>query len=272
MVAIAGLGLTTTEAFAAGPVPIQSTKAEAQIHRKAPLGALSGGEEQVTVTVRRRSEPLQKVPVATSIFTAKDAARNNVHDLQGIFQFIPSANFRTSASSKDRTVFVRGIGTISTSPGVEPSVSTVLDGVVLARSGQATADLLDLEHIEVLRGPQATLVGKNASAGAVNIVTAAPTEAFHAHADASYFSGAANHFFDDLNGYGIFPVRNGELESWLKPLGVPGAKTKWAVGMLEALGSDPNSGNYVRPGNDDVWAFLRDVIAWVKNPARKGTS
>ncbi|WP_025885493.1 TonB-dependent receptor [Asaia prunellae] len=146
-------------------------------------------EEQVTVTVRRRSEPLQKVPVATSVFTAREATRNNVHDLQGILQFIPSANFRTSASSKDRTVFVRGIGTISTSPGVEPSVSTVLDGVVLARSGQATADLFDLEHMEVLRGPQGTLFGKNASAGAVNIVTATPTEDFHAHAEASYFSG-----------------------------------------------------------------------------------
>lgn len=189
LVAIAGLGLTTTEAFATAPVSGKQTNTHEQHHRTNPAGALAGGEEQVTVTVRRRSEPLQKVPVATSIFTAKDATRNNVHDLQGIFQFIPSANFRTSASSKDRTVFVRGIGTISTSPGVEPSVSTVLDGVVLARSGQATADLLDLEHIEVLRGPQGTLFGKNASAGAVNIVTAAPTEAFHAHADASYFSG-----------------------------------------------------------------------------------
>ncbi|WP_386884588.1 TonB-dependent receptor plug domain-containing protein [Acetobacter persici] len=181
--------MTTTEAFATAPVSGKQTNTHEQHHRTNPAGALAGGEEQVTVTVRRRSEPLQKVPVATSIFTAKDATRNNVHDLQGIFQFIPSANFRTSASSKDRTVFVRGIGTISTSPGVEPSVSTVLDGVVLARSGQATADLLDLEHIEVLRGPQGTLFGKNASAGAVNIVTAVPTEAFHAHADASYFSG-----------------------------------------------------------------------------------
>ncbi|MBB2176201.1 TonB-dependent receptor [Gluconacetobacter johannae] len=145
--------------------------------------------EDVTVTVRRRSEPLQKVPVATSIYTARQAARDNVHDLQGIFQYVPAANFRTSASAKDRTVFVRGIGTISTSPGVEPSVSTVIDGVVLARSGQVSMDLLDLDHIEVLRGPQGTLFGKNASAGAVNIVTAQPTKAFHAYADASYFSG-----------------------------------------------------------------------------------
>lgn len=134
--------------------------------------ALEAGQaEDVTVSVRRRSEPLQKVPVATSVYSAKQATRDNVHDLQGIFEFIPSANFRANSSSKDRATFVRGIGTIATSPGVEPSVSTVLDGVVLARPGQATADILDLDHVEVMRGPQGTLFGKNASAGAVNIVT-----------------------------------------------------------------------------------------------------
>lgn len=82
---------------------------------------------------------------------------------------------------------------------------------------------------------------------------------------------AADHFFDDMNAYGIFPVRSGELESWLKPLNVPGAKTKWAVAMLAALGSDPNSSEYVKPGTDDVWKFIREVIEWIKNPARKGT-
>lgn len=154
-----------------------------------PVAVQANKTEEVTVSVRRRSEPLQKVPVATSVYTAKQATKDNVHDLQGIFQFIPSANFRANASSKDRSIFVRGIGTISTSPGVEPSVSTVIDGVVLARPGPATADILNLDHIEVMRGPQGTLFGKNASAGAVNIVTAAPTKAFHAFAESSYFSG-----------------------------------------------------------------------------------
>ncbi|WP_244980613.1 TonB-dependent receptor [Acetobacter thailandicus] len=149
----------------------------------------SSQPEDITVSVRRRSEPLQKVPVATSVYTARQATRDNVHDLQGIFEFIPSANFRTNSSSKDRATFVRGIGTIATSPGVEPSVSTVLDGVVLARPGQATADILDLDHVEVLRGPQGTLFGKNASAGAINIVTRKPTSDFHAFAESSYFSG-----------------------------------------------------------------------------------
>ncbi len=145
--------------------------------------------ETVTVTARRRAEPLQKTPVAVTVITAKQAATTDTHDLQGILAAVPSASFRTNSSSKDRTVFVRGIGTISTSPGVEPSVSTVIDGVVMARSGQATQDLIDLQQIEVLRGPQGTLFGKNATAGAVNITTAAPTSAFHAYTDASYFSG-----------------------------------------------------------------------------------
>ncbi|MCH4089903.1 TonB-dependent receptor plug domain-containing protein [Acetobacter sp.] len=83
-----------------------------------PVALQASKTEEVTVSVRRRSEPLQKVPVATSVYTAKQATKDNVHDLQGIFQFIPSANFRANASSKDRAIFVRGIGTVSTSPGV----------------------------------------------------------------------------------------------------------------------------------------------------------
>ena len=86
-------------------------------------------------------------------------------------------------------MFIRGIGTITTSPGVEPSVSTVVDGVVLDRPGQATAEMLDVDRIEVLRGPQGTLFGKNASAGVINIVTTDPTAETHGYADGSWFSG-----------------------------------------------------------------------------------
>lgn len=83
---------------------------------------------------------------------------------------------------------------------------------------------------------------------------------------------AANQLFDDLNAYGVFPVRSGELESWLKPLGVTGSKTKWTVAMLEALGGDPSSQDYVRPGPGDVWQFLQGVIGWIAEPTRKGTN
>ena len=102
---------------------------------------------------------------------------------------VPSVNFRTNASNKDTSLFVRGVGTISTSPGVEPTVSTVLDGVVTARPGQATLDLVEIDRIEILRGPQGTLFGKNASAGVINIITRAPSKAFSGYADLSLFEG-----------------------------------------------------------------------------------
>lgn len=82
---------------------------------------------------------------------------------------------------------------------------------------------------------------------------------------------AADQLFDNLNSYGVFPVRSGELESWLKPLEVAGSKTKWAVSMLEALGSDPSSDTYHRPQENDVWEFLRQVVGWISDPSRKGT-
>jgi iron complex outermembrane receptor protein len=148
----------------------------------------------VRVTARRRSERLQKVPIAVTVINGAQAQQNNLNNLQDILTQVSSADFRTSSSNKDRTLFIRGIGTISTSPGVEPSVSTVVDGVVLARSGQATLDLVDLQQIEVLRGPQGTLFGKNASAGVVNITTQQPKPDFHAWAEADYFGSGGNEY------------------------------------------------------------------------------
>ena len=113
---------------------------------------------------------------------------------------VPTVDFRAGASNKDRTVFIRGLGTITTSPGVEPSVSTVLDGVVLGRPGQSTLDLVDIDRIEVLRGPQGTLFGKNASAGVVSIVSKDPTNEERGTADASYFQGNEYRFRVGVSG------------------------------------------------------------------------
>jgi iron complex outermembrane receptor protein len=145
--------------------------------------------KSVTVTATRREESLQKVPVAVSVIDGEQLERDNRNGVASIVQQIPSLNFRTGASNKDTSLFIRGVGTISTSPGVEPTVATVIDGVVYGRPGQATLDLLDLDRIEVLRGPQGTLFGKNASAGVLNVVTKAPTEETHGYIDQSYYSG-----------------------------------------------------------------------------------
>ncbi|MFZ4409331.1 MAG: ATP-dependent nuclease [Paracraurococcus sp.] len=81
---------------------------------------------------------------------------------------------------------------------------------------------------------------------------------------------AANDFLDNLNSYGLFIVRHGELENWLIEMGIKGKKTEWAVGMLERLGGDPDDNDYIHPGSDDVWSFMMTIIDWVKNSARKG--
>jgi iron complex outermembrane recepter protein len=145
--------------------------------------------QEVTVTAMRRAEPLERVPLAVSVLSGSGLAGHNLNDLEDVSAVVPTVDFRTGASNKDQDIFVRGIGTITTSPGVEPAVSTVIDGVVLARPGQATLDLLDLERIEVLRGPQGTLFGKNASAGVVNIVTRDPQASTEGYVDVSYFGG-----------------------------------------------------------------------------------
>ena len=153
----------------------------------------SGQLQEVTVTATRREEPLQRVPVAVSVLSGKDLQTHNLNDLEDVSSVLPVLGFRTGASNKDRDIFVRGIGTSTTSPGVDPSVSTVIDGVVLARPGQATVELLDVDRIEVLRGPQGTLFGKNASAGVVNMVTSDPQQVTRGYADAAYFGGGGEY-------------------------------------------------------------------------------
>ncbi|WCM25072.1 TonB-dependent receptor [Sphingomonas sp. QA11] len=141
-------------------------------------------DDEIVVTARYRSEAVRDVPIAITAISGESLASRQLNNLQSIATSVPSVEFRTGASNKDRTIFIRGVGTITTSPGVEPSVSTVLDGVVLTRPGQSTLDLGEVERVEVLRGPQGTLFGKNASAGVVNIVTRNPTDQFSAFGEA----------------------------------------------------------------------------------------
>lgn len=81
---------------------------------------------------------------------------------------------------------------------------------------------------------------------------------------------AAEAFFDQIEEYGLFTVRSGELESWLSGLKVERTKSKWLIGMFEAMGSDPDDGRYVKPGDGDVWAFMRRIADWAANPDRRG--
>ena len=143
--------------------------------------------ETIVVTATKRSESLQSVPVAVSVVSGDDLEKANLNNMANIVQQLPTVNYRANASNKDTALFIRGVGTISTSPGVEPTVSTVVDGVVFARPGMATLDLMEVERLEVLRGPQGTLFGKNASAGVINVISKAIPKATEGYVDLGYY-------------------------------------------------------------------------------------
>lgn len=144
----------------------------------------------IIVTAQKRSERLQDVPVAVSVVGGDLLAQQGNASLEGAVNLVPSFNFLKSGTTLNQSLFLRGVGTATFSIAGEPSVSTVVDGVVYSRSGEAFSELVDVDRIEVLRGPQGTLFGKNASAGVINIVSKQPTREFGGYVDLSYLTNA----------------------------------------------------------------------------------
>ena len=145
--------------------------------------------EEIIVTAQKVEENVQDVPIAITAVSGDRLVQAGVISLENISTVVPSVTFRKGTTSANSAIVMRGVGTISFSVAAEPSVSTVVDGVVLSRSGQAFMDLVDLQRLEVLRGPQGTLFGRNASAGLVNIVSKGGTDTFEAEASADWFEG-----------------------------------------------------------------------------------
>lgn len=131
--------------------------------------------EEIVVTATKREESIQDVPIAISAFTGEDLDARGITDVFSLQQVSPSLFINTSNSTTNGgTMRIRGIGTTGNNVGLEAAVGFFVDGVYRSRSGQALNDMLDIERIEVLRGPQGTLFGKNTSAGAVQILTIKP--------------------------------------------------------------------------------------------------
>jgi iron complex outermembrane receptor protein len=175
------LGTAALFAVAAAPLAAQTAP-------PAPVAAAEAEDSlEIVVTAQKRSERLQDVPLAVSVVSGDALARQGSLNLEGAQYLVPSLNFRKSGTSINQSLYLRGVGTATFSIAGEPSVSTVLDGVVLARAGEAFSDLVDIERIEVLRGPQGTLFGKNSSAGVVNIVSKRPGTELGGFAEGSIF-------------------------------------------------------------------------------------
>ncbi len=145
--------------------------------------------EEIVVTAQKRSERLQDVPLAVSVVSGATIAASGAVNLEGAQYLVPTLNFRKSGTTINQSLFLRGVGTSTFSIAGEPSISTVVDGVVYSRAGEAFSDLIDIDRLEVLRGPQGTLFGKNTSAGVVNIVTKRPGADLGGFVEGAYYTG-----------------------------------------------------------------------------------
>jgi iron complex outermembrane recepter protein len=129
---------------------------------------------QIVITATRRSEALSDVPIAVSAVTGETLARTGATDVRALGQVAPSLLVSGATSEVNFTARIRGIGTVGENAGLESSVGLFIDGVYRSRTGVGLGELGDIERVEVLRGPQGTLFGRNSTAGLINIVTKGP--------------------------------------------------------------------------------------------------
>lgn len=155
----------------------------------APADPASQGAfiETVVVTAEKRSANLQETPLAITAITAETIEQKGITSVLDLAAIAPNLNITPGASSTTNiTVFIRGIGDSEQILSNDSPVGLYVDGVVIGRSTGAAFDILDLERIEVLRGPQGTLYGRNTIGGAVNLITAKPADDFGGNVQASY--------------------------------------------------------------------------------------
>jgi iron complex outermembrane receptor protein len=141
--------------------------------------------EEVIVTARKREESLQDVPISVQAFTGEEIAEQGIVDLQMLAPYTPSFSYTPSPGASD-LYFMRGLGTFGSGVHFEPGVGQVFNGYFSTRGRLGRSALIDVAQVEVLKGPQGSIIGKNTSLGAINITSNRPTEEFEGTAAAQY--------------------------------------------------------------------------------------
>jgi len=138
--------------------------------------------EEVVITARKREENLQETPIAVSAYSGDNMEKRGVTKLNGVAEFAPNMSFQNnpsfSGASNSASIYIRGVGQKEFLPTTEPGVGLYVDGVYIARSVGAVLDLVDIAQVEVLRGPQGTLFGRNTIGGAISITSQKPASTF----------------------------------------------------------------------------------------------
>ena len=186
-------------------------------------GAYAQPLEEIVVTAQKREQSMQEVPVAVGVLSEEQLDRAQFSDFRSITQLSPSVSFQDGFAPVATNFIVRGLGSYAFTGGIQPSVGFVVDGVPLARAGEFIIDLADVQRIEVLRGPQGTLFGRNSTGGVINIIQNKPTEEFEASVDLSFTDDdevmtrgmISGSIADGVRGrlVGMFSERDGHIEN-----------------------------------------------------------
>ena len=160
-------------AMGSSPALAQDAVAETPAEAAAPAEEPAADTGEIVVTAQKRAENVQDVPISIAAFSGETLEENNVVNLEGLTKVTPNLSVAKGAQTSYVRLAIRGIGAASNTT-VEPSVAVFLDGAYVPRVGAVISSLLDMESVEVLRGPQGTLFGRNASVGAVSFHTARP--------------------------------------------------------------------------------------------------
>jgi len=159
----------------------------------------SAALETVIVTAQKRKQDVQTVPISMEVLGQQQLATYNITDIQSMQAYVP--NLLVQSATAPQQYFIRGFGSQAANDAFEQSVSVYVDGIYGGRNRQFMSPFFDADQVEVLRGPQGALLGKNTAAGAIMITTANPTDTFQAASDLTYsFSRPGENFFGYVSG------------------------------------------------------------------------
>ncbi|NIJ28082.1 outer membrane receptor protein involved in Fe transport [Sphingomonas insulae] len=178
-----------TPAVAQNTSPDQATPAAQTTSATAAASVTQDDQNQadIVVTAQGRAQALADVPVAISAVSAETLQNSGANDIRQLNQLAPSLLVSSTGSEANGSARIRGIGTVGDNPGLESSVAVFIDGVYRSRSGIGLTELGEIDRVEVLRGPQGTLGGRNSSAGLISIISKGPSfEGFSGGAEATY--------------------------------------------------------------------------------------
>ena len=209
----------------------------------------TAGITDIVVTARKQSESLQNVPMSISAVAGKDLENAGYTELNDIARLSGNVFFEAADRTKPQ-IYIRGVGTRSYDAGSDPSVGVFVDGVYLGRFGALDMDLMDVQRVELLRGPQGSLYGRNTIGGAISVVTRDPTSTLQAHLTSELGASA-------IKGDWLYSLG----ASISGPIAGDDVRGSLSVARRYRAGYQPVSVANVRGGSEDNWSGRGKLMA-----------